>query len=161
MSMMSMARIGVDVGGTNTDAVLIEGKQLIAQYKTETTADITTGVIKAISALFTNSDYPKERVQSVNIGTTHLVNAFVQGEGMNRVMTLRLAGASTTALPPGCDWPDKIRQEFIGEDCYIVDGGYEYDGKEIAPVKPKANLMGNRTGFRTENNNCCCCRCFR
>lgn len=78
--MNSVARIGVDVGGTNTDAVLIEGDRIVAKYKTETTLDITTGVFKAISALFKNSHYPKENVQSINIGTTHLVNAFIQGE---------------------------------------------------------------------------------
>lgn len=36
-------RIGIDVGGTNTDAVLMEGASVIGWVKTPTTADVTGG----------------------------------------------------------------------------------------------------------------------
>jgi len=137
---MSVARIGVDVGGTHTDAVYAIEKQVIAHHKSKTTSDITEGVVNAVSAVLSQSQAPREGIQSVNIGTTHLVNAFIQGEGMNRVMTLRLAGGATTALPPGSDWPKEACQEIMGEERYILDGGYEYDGREIAPINPKQIL---------------------
>ena len=40
--------IGVDVGGTNTDAVVMEGKQVLGWCKQQTTDDVTTGVLDAI-----------------------------------------------------------------------------------------------------------------
>ena len=38
-------RIGVDVGGTNTDAVLVDGRDVLAEAKTPTTADVTGGIV--------------------------------------------------------------------------------------------------------------------
>ena len=38
-----MRRIGIDVGGTNTDAVLVEEIAVLGSYKTPTTSDVTTG----------------------------------------------------------------------------------------------------------------------
>ena len=41
-------RIGIDVGGTNTDAVLLEGAKLVAQAKRPTTADVTSGIFDSL-----------------------------------------------------------------------------------------------------------------
>ena len=41
-------RIGIDVGGTNTDAVLLEGDRVLQAVKTPTTADVLTGVKLAL-----------------------------------------------------------------------------------------------------------------
>ncbi|EGY28723.1 N-methylhydantoinase A/acetone carboxylase, beta subunit, partial [Candidatus Regiella insecticola 5.15] len=42
-------RIGIDVGGTNTDAVLLNNdKRVIARTKQSTTGDVITGIEKAI-----------------------------------------------------------------------------------------------------------------
>ena len=130
-------KIGVDVGGTNTDAVLLVGDQLVSKRKTTTTDDITSGIVSAINSLIDDSGIQKEKISSINIGTTHLVNAFIQRKQLNPVMVLRLAGQATTALPPCSEWPDDIKKELVKEECYIADGGYEYDGKEIAPINPK------------------------
>ena len=40
-----MRRIGIDVGGTNTDAVLLEGSRVVHAAKTPTTADVTGGIL--------------------------------------------------------------------------------------------------------------------
>ena len=42
-------RIGIDVGGTNTDAVLMQGRQVLAEVKTPTTPDVT-GMSNSLSA---------------------------------------------------------------------------------------------------------------
>ena len=42
-----MKRIGIDVGGTNTDAVLIEGTNVRHAVKTTTTEDVLGGIIDA------------------------------------------------------------------------------------------------------------------
>ena len=41
-------RIGIDVGGTNTDAVLMDGHELLAQAKLPTTPDITSGIVACL-----------------------------------------------------------------------------------------------------------------
>ncbi|MGH7350572.1 MAG: hydantoinase/oxoprolinase N-terminal domain-containing protein, partial [Candidatus Rokuibacteriota bacterium] len=39
-----MNRIGIDVGGTNTDAVLLEDDRVRHAVKTPTTADVMSGI---------------------------------------------------------------------------------------------------------------------
>jgi N-methylhydantoinase A/oxoprolinase/acetone carboxylase beta subunit len=46
-----MRRIGIDVGGTNTDAVLIENGQVVGAVKAPTTSDVTGGILDALSRL--------------------------------------------------------------------------------------------------------------
>ena len=46
-----MIRIGVDVGGTNTDAVVMDGAKVVAGVKAATTADVTSGVVAALKAV--------------------------------------------------------------------------------------------------------------
>jgi N-methylhydantoinase A/oxoprolinase/acetone carboxylase beta subunit len=45
-----MKRIGIDVGGTNTDAVLIDGAAWSPDVKTPTTEDVTGGIRTALAA---------------------------------------------------------------------------------------------------------------
>ena len=44
-------RIGVDVGGTNTDAVLMDGAAVVSATKTPTTANVSAGIAKALRAV--------------------------------------------------------------------------------------------------------------
>ena len=51
-----MRRIGIDVGGTNTDAVLLEDGQVVHAVKAPTTADVTAGIVTALAEL---ADHPE------------------------------------------------------------------------------------------------------
>lgn len=42
--------VGVDVGGTNTDAVILAGNEVVSSAKRTTTQDVTGGILEAISA---------------------------------------------------------------------------------------------------------------
>ncbi|MCH4249771.1 MAG: hypothetical protein LKF88_02730, partial [Microbacteriaceae bacterium] len=44
-------RIGIDVGGTNTDAVLMDGNTVLAGVKRSTSSDVTSGIESALAAL--------------------------------------------------------------------------------------------------------------
>src|SRR5439155_10680880 len=44
-------RIGIDVGGTNTDAVLLEDDRVVHAVKTPTTPDVTSGITRALRSL--------------------------------------------------------------------------------------------------------------
>ena len=86
--------IGIDVGGTNTDAVLLEtpSKRVVAAVKTSTTRDIQTGVSNSIKGLLERASYiANEDIKAVMLGTTAFVNAFLQlSEELSRVSVIRL-----------------------------------------------------------------------
>src|SRR4029077_447113 len=82
-----MRRIGIDVGGTNTDAVLLEDSRVVHAAKTPTTEDVTSGVTAALRALL-QAGAPVA-VDAVMIGTTHFTNAVVQRRDLTRVAAIR------------------------------------------------------------------------
>ena len=51
-----MLRIGVDVGGTNTDAALVRGDEVLGTCKALTTADVLTGVERSVRAALLASE---------------------------------------------------------------------------------------------------------
>lgn len=126
-------RIGVDVGGTNTDAVLMEGMRVAAWTKQPTSADVEAGVAAAIDAVLAESGTAPACVTSVMIGTTHFVNALVERRELDRVGVLRLASPSGEALPPLTGWPADL-VACIGRRYFLLPGGYEVDGREMAPL---------------------------
>ena len=72
-----MRRIGIDVGGTNTDAVLLEDGRVVHAIKTPTTPDVTSGIVTALDLLGRHPDVARDAIDGVVIGTTHFVNAVV------------------------------------------------------------------------------------
>ncbi|MEU7043583.1 hydantoinase/oxoprolinase family protein [Streptomyces varsoviensis] len=126
-------RIGIDVGGTNTDAALLgDDDRVLAAAKSPTTADITSGVIAAVRAL----DAPVESVTAVMIGTTHFLNALIEGARLAPVAAVRLGLPATAALPPMTDWPERQRAA-VGGHGYLCHGGREYDGRPLSPLDPE------------------------
>lgn len=126
-------RIGVDVGGTNTDAVLMDGSRVVAWTKQPTSADVEGGVAAAIGAVLAESGASASGIASVTIGTTHFVNALVERRDLDRVGVLRLASPSGEALPPLTGWPADL-VACIGRRYVLLPGGYEVDGREMAPL---------------------------
>lgn len=125
-------RIGVDVGGTNTDAVLVDGLRIVASSKQPTTADVSGGVAAAIRAVLADGAAAPGAVDAVMIGTTHFTNALIERRRLDRVGIIRLASPSGEALPPLTAWPDGLARQ-IGGEIFLLPGGYEVDGREIAP----------------------------
>lgn len=126
-------RIGVDVGGTNTDAVLMDGSTVAAWTKQPTSAGVSEGVAAAIGTVLGNGGVDPSLVSSVMIGTTHFANALVERDRLDAVGIIRLASPSGEALPPLTGWPDDLAAR-IGSHCYLLRGGYEVDGREISPL---------------------------
>ena len=100
-----MRRIGVDVGGTNTDAVLLEDGAVIHAVKTPTSPDVTTGIVSAVDELSRCLGVTSGVIDAVIIGTTHFVNAVVQRRELARVAAVRIGLPAAASLPPFCDWP--------------------------------------------------------
>ncbi len=125
-------RIGIDVGGTNTDAVLMDGRRVLGAVKTPTTMDVGDGIIRALQILCAQMKLDAARVTGVMIGTTHFTNAIVERRRLMPTAAIRLGLPATECLPPMVDWPDDLRQA-IGGYAFLVHGGHEYDGRPISP----------------------------
>jgi N-methylhydantoinase A/oxoprolinase/acetone carboxylase beta subunit len=127
-----MRRIGIDVGGTNTDAVLLADGMVVHAVKTPTTEDVTTGILAALKKLTTHPDVARSAIDGVVIGTTHFVNAVVQRQGLARVAAIRIGLPAAASLPPFCDWPSDLA-ELVRGQVVMLEGGHDYDGRLIVP----------------------------
>lgn len=132
-----MRRIGIDVGGTNTDAALLDGQTVVATNKTPTTDDVLGGVTAALASV------SHDDVGAVIIGTTHFTNALVQRRGLNRVGFLRIGLPSGSSMPPLVGWPPDLAAGIEG--CSVmVTGGVEYDGRPFEPLDEAAVIEAAR-----------------
>jgi N-methylhydantoinase A/oxoprolinase/acetone carboxylase beta subunit len=127
-----MRRIGIDVGGTNTDAVLLEDGRVVHAVKTLTTADVTAGILTVLAELARRPEIDRGGIDGVVIGTTHFVNAVVQRRDLARVAAVRIGLPAGASLPPFCDWPQDLAQSVRGE-VFMLEGGHDYDGRPIVP----------------------------
>jgi N-methylhydantoinase A/oxoprolinase/acetone carboxylase beta subunit len=126
-------RLGIDVGGTNTDAVLMDGDRVVAWHKVSTGARITDAIVAAAGAVLEQGGAVAGDIFAVMLGTTQFTNAVIERRRLNRVAVLRLAAPATTAVPPMTDWPEDLRA-VVGGDYYFLHGGLEFDGREISPL---------------------------
>ncbi|KAK1995314.1 hydantoinase/oxoprolinase [Colletotrichum falcatum] len=137
-------RIGVDVGGTNTDAVAIDtslqhtaDRGVLAHFKTPTTPDASAGIETAVSAVLAAAGLTgsPERIASVTIGTTHFINAVIERDvrRLQRVGVLRLSRSFLREVPAFAEFPADLAaviRSYVG----VVDGGLHIDGSQEAPV---------------------------
>jgi N-methylhydantoinase A/oxoprolinase/acetone carboxylase beta subunit len=128
-------RIGIDVGGTNTDAVLMDGRTVLAAHKSATTEDVTSGIVGALDALQAQRAFEPSSVQAVMIGTTHFINALIEARRLAPTAALRLGLPATASLPPMVDWPARLVDAVAGRS-YLAHGGHEFDGRHIAELDP-------------------------
>lgn len=132
--MSSELHLGVDVGGTHTDAVIIdENCALVASAKVATAPDIRRGIEAAVDAVLRCSHVDPKRLRRVMVGTTQATNAIIERRGLRKVAVIRLGAPFTAAVPPLSTWPADLRDTVaIGE--VIVAGGCGYDGEELSPL---------------------------
>lgn len=169
-------RIGIDCGGTNTDAVVVDlspgaPKVILATTKTPTTPEVTLGIQTAITRILDAlSDGDRDDIQAVSIGTTHFVNALIQrsADCLSKVAVIRLCGPFSRNTPPFAGFPYELRDLLEGPH-FFVDGGLQIDGSEIAPVshrvetcKLRLTVLGecsrDRACLRTTAKTGICCR---
>ena len=60
-------RIGVDVGGTHTDAVIIDRQQVIASTKVLTSANVRDGVVNALDEILGESGVDHAAIEAVTV----------------------------------------------------------------------------------------------
>ncbi len=127
-------RIGIDVGGTNTDAILMQDGVVLVAIKVPTSQDIGSGIATAVKAIMEQADVSAGNVSQVMIGTTQFTNAFIERKHLNDVAVVRIALPATTSILPFTDWPDDLR-ETVGQNAFLVHGGHEFDGRLITGLR--------------------------
>ena len=72
-------RLGIDVGGTNTDAVVLDRHDaLLAKAKSPTSADVSSGIEAAVDKVLESGNVDRMRISHVMLGTTHATNAVLE-----------------------------------------------------------------------------------
>ncbi|NLD19868.1 MAG: hydantoinase/oxoprolinase family protein [Clostridiales bacterium] len=128
-----MYKLGIDVGGTNTDAVLInESLDVVAEIKSPTSADIYDGIVESIRTILSQSGVNPKDVSQAMLGTTQCTNAIVERKHLAHVAMMRIGAPATVGVPPMVDWEEDIRRTVVAST--IVRGGFEYDGKELTAL---------------------------
>ena len=139
MAEQDTLRLGIDVGGTNTDAVIVDADgKVVAKTKIPTTPDVTRGISEAIGVVLDAVD-DKTRISRVMLGTTHATNAVIERRGLGRVACIRVGGPATHSIPPLAMWPDDLRSTVSVAET-IIDGGAEFDGRDQVPLDEAALL---------------------
>lgn len=132
-----MYKLGIDVGGTNTDAVLIdENRNVIADVKYPTSDDIYDGILGALRTVLERSGIDRTQISQAMLGTTQCTNAIVERKHLAQIGILRIGAPAATSIPPMVDWSEDIQK--IALESRMIKGGFEYDGKELAPLDEAA-----------------------
>jgi N-methylhydantoinase A/oxoprolinase/acetone carboxylase beta subunit len=131
-------RLGIDVGGTNTDAVILDAAdRVLAKAKVACTPDITGGITEAIDAVLRSPGVDSARITHVMLGTTHATNAVLERRKLRRVAVIRIGGPATHAIRPMYGWPGDLA-DAVCVAATIVDGGIEFDGRDLTPLDTDA-----------------------
>ena len=104
-----MYKLGIDVGGTNTDAVLIdENLNVVADIKCPTTGDIYDGILAALRTVLAQSGVDRSQIKQAMLGTTQCTNAIVERKNLAPIGILRIGAPATLGIPPMVDWAEDI-----------------------------------------------------
>ncbi|KKM10880.1 hypothetical protein SY88_11330 [Clostridiales bacterium PH28_bin88] len=113
--------IGLDVGGTHVDAVLLKDNRVLRQAKAPTgTGDLLRPIHTALDSLL--AGIAPRVVKQVNLSTTVCTNAIVEGKVAAVGMLLESG--------PGVD-PSHLA---CSEATYFLSGAVDHRGRETAPV---------------------------
>ena len=128
--------IGVDTGGTYTDAAVIEadGHRVIATAKAITTkGDLAVGVVQAITQALAQlpHEIPPQRIAMLSVSTTLATNAVVEGHGSATGVIL-IGFDARMAERTG------IQKAFPDIPLALIAGGHSHSGDEACPLDTDA-----------------------
>ncbi len=116
--------LGVDTGGTFTDAVIVDldDNTVVAKRKSPTTHhDLSIGLGNSVRAVFESCDIKPEDISLVGISTTLATNSILEGHGGE--VGLILIG-----------WNPLDPVHFGEKNQVFVKGGYDSKGQPLAPM---------------------------
>jgi len=118
--------LGVDTGGTYTDAVLVRDEvDVIASAKSLTTRhDLAIGISKAIEAVLAQSKTNPKDVALASLSTTLATNALVEGQG-GRVALIFIGFQAQDLDKHG------LTDALKGDPVLVLDGGHTHAGTPV------------------------------
>lgn len=121
--------LGVDTGGTYTDAVLIrDEREVVASAKSLTTRlDLAIGVGGAIRAVLAQSGVQPQEIALAALSTTLATNALVEGQG-GRVALIYIGFSEADLDRHG------LREALKGDPALLLAGGHTHGGSEAAAL---------------------------
>ncbi|MBC1442859.1 hydantoinase/oxoprolinase N-terminal domain-containing protein [Listeria seeligeri] len=129
-----MYKIGIDVGGTNTDAVILdENQKLIHSVKMPTSEDIETGITESLHRVLSETGIDRSKVTHAMLGTTQCTNAIVERKKLAKVGVFRLGYPATASVLPYTAWPEDM-VDYLSGKYKLTGGGYEYDGQVLSEI---------------------------
>jgi N-methylhydantoinase A/oxoprolinase/acetone carboxylase beta subunit len=125
--------LGVDTGGTYTDAVLIrDEEQVIASAKALTTRhDLAIGIGEAVANVLASSGTPPEKIALASLSTTLATNALVEGQG-GRVGLVYIGFREQDLEGHG------LRAALGADPALVIAGGHNHAGIEARPLDSAA-----------------------
>ncbi len=133
---MAKYNIGIDTGGTHTDAVIVDmrDRKVIASAKVLTTrGDLSIGVTEALGQILgqVGDDFNRDEVSLVSLSTTLATNALVEGRGSS--ITTFLIGFKDAMVDR-----TGIARAIPSARIIRVAGGHTHDGEEREPLDEAA-----------------------
>ncbi len=130
--------LGVDTGGTYTDAVLVEDEaRVIASAKALTTkGDLSVGIGNAVDAVLRDAGLGGGAIAMVSLSTTLATNALVEGQG-RRIALVFIGFSERDIGRQGLD------ETLRGDPVIVLAGGHNHSGSEHA----RLDLDGLRAGL--------------
>lgn len=127
--------LGVDTGGTYTDAVLLQDEDVVlARAKALTTRhDLAIGVGAAVRAVLAEAGIDPGEVGMASLSTTLATNALVEGQG-GRVALIYVGFREKDLEAQG------LADGLAGDPVCVLAGGHTHDGSEAAPLDEPALL---------------------
>jgi N-methylhydantoinase A/oxoprolinase/acetone carboxylase beta subunit len=113
--------LGIDTGGTYTDAVIVdmETKEVIAKKKALTTyQDLSIGLLEAVDGVLISEKISVNDIHLVGISTTLATNSILQGRG-----------GSVNLI--GIGWKPENGWEFGAKHSVFISGGHDSRGREL------------------------------
>jgi len=125
--------LGVDTGGTYTDAVLMRDEEaVVASAKSLTTKqDLSIGIGASVRAVLAESGAAAGDVGMVSLSTTLATNALVEGQG-GRVALIMIGFKPRDLETHG------LLDALKGDPFLVMAGGHNHAGSEAAPLDLEA-----------------------
>ena len=125
--------LGVDTGGTYTDAVLLRDEEaVIASAKSLTTRhDLAIGVGNAVRAVLDEAGVAPGDIALASLSTTLATNALVEGQG-GRVALIYIGFRASDLEAHG------LAEALKGDPHVVLAGGHNHAGGEAVPLDEPA-----------------------
>lgn len=112
--------IGIDIGGTFTDGVVISDQEVIKSVKVPTCPDLSLSIEEVLKQILTGIE--PQKIQQVTLSTTLMTNLIMQD---------KLAKTGLLLLPgPGAN-PEQLKFSCAYK---ILHGAVDYRGRVVEPV---------------------------